>query len=342
MINSLRYTIIIIVTLVSATLNTSTCNADPLAITPFYTFNQSPLVQIYGLPAAESAIIQPPGHAWSLLAIDVASNYTSHVTNRESILLDGESDRLTLAVRYGLTDRLEMGMDLPWVGYNGGIFDNFVEGWHRFFGLPQGGRTRAPHDRLLFTYSKDDQERLRLDNANSGIGDIRLNSGWQLYHEGGPNPCALALRASLKLPTGSSSELRGSGSTDFALWLTASDDFPLSKWWGHVTLFGAAGALAMTNGQVLKDQQQNLAGFGSLGMGWSPRDWIALKTQVSLHSPFYQGSDLGELSRTAVQLLIGGTLAFSSQTALDIAVSEDARVATSPDVALHLGLSHQF
>jgi uncharacterized protein DUF3187 len=43
-----------------------------------------------------------------------------------------------------------------------------------------------------------------------------------------------------------------------------------------------------------------------------------------------------------VQLLFGGTYAFSSTTALDIAFSEDISVATSPDVALHLAVSHQF
>jgi hypothetical protein len=39
---------------------------------------------------------------------------------------------------------------------------------------------------------------------------------------------------------------------------------------------------------------------------------------------------------------MGGTLSFSPSTALDIAISEDANFKTSPDAALHLGLSHQF
>jgi hypothetical protein len=317
------------------------CFADTLAITPFYTFNQSPLVQIFGLPAAESSIIEPPGHTWSLLAVDAANNFASQETDQENVYLDGESYRLTLALRYGITDKLEIGVDLPWVGYGGGIFDSFIEGWHRFFGLSQGGRTQAPLNRLLFTYSRDGQERLRLDDSNFGIGDIRLTSGWQLYNDGSSHPLAVALRASLKLPTGDSSRLHGSGSTDVALWLTGSDDYPLPGPWGDITLFGAAGGMVMTDGQVLKEQQKNLAGFGSLGFGWSPADWIALKTQFSLHTPFYR-SELRELGQPAVQFLIGGTWGLSAKTALDIAVSEDVSVDTSPDVALHLGLNHQF
>ena len=317
-------------------------HADPLATTPFYTANQSPLVQIYGLPAAESATIQPPGHTWSQLALDVANNFASRDTGREKILLDGESDRLTLALRHGIAKNLEIGMDLPLIGYNGGIFDRLIEGWHRFFGLPRGNRTNARRDRLLFSYDREDQQRLRLDHANFGIGDIRLAGGWQLYHDESSNPLAVALRASLKLPTGSSARLHGSGSTDVALWLTGSDDYPLPGSWGHLGLFMAAGGMALTKGEVLRDQQQHLAGFGSLGFGWSPEERIALKAQFSSHTPFYKGSDLTQLSQPAVQLLIGGTYAFASGTALDIAVSEDITVAASPDVALHLGLSHQF
>lgn len=317
------------------------CQAASPAATPFYTFNQSPVVQIFGLPAAESATVQKSGHYWGLLTTDVANNYTGARSSREEILLDGESYRVAFALRYGITDRLELGADLPLVGYSGGVLDGLIEGWHSVFGLEQGGRTQAPRDRLLFDYQRDGQDRLHLTQGNFGLGDIRLNGGWQLYQGGTGSGRALALRASLKLPTGSSSRLRGSGSTDLALWLTGSDDYLVAQGRMHLALFGAAGLMALTDGKVLEDRQNNLVGFGSLGAGWSPRDWIAFKTQVSLHSPFYQ-SDVRELGDGAVQLIFGGTLAFTPKTSLDIALSEDVRVSTSPDLGLHLGLSHQF
>lgn len=318
------------------------CGAAPLAITPFYTFNQSPVVQIFGLPPAENAEVLPAGHWSTLLGVDVASNFAHDATTHEQILLDGESCRVTAALRYGVGDRVEAGLDIPWVAHGGGIFDRFIEGWHDFFGLPQGGRKQAPRNRLLYTYSVDGEERLRLDDSNFGLGDIRLTGGLQLYRSGTPSARALALRASIKLPTGSSAKLHGSGSTDFALWLTGSDDFRFPGRWGHLTLFGAAGAMAMTAGDVLRDQQRNLTGFATLGFGWSPRDWIAFKSQLSGHTPFYGGSELRELSGNSLLLLIGGTLAFSDQTTLDIGVSEDIIVDTSPDVTLHLSLSHRF
>ncbi|RII28524.1 MAG: hypothetical protein CXR31_01170 [Geobacter sp.] len=311
-------------------------------ITPFHTFNQSPLVQIFGLPAAEDAFLQPADRTWTFLGTDIANNFAGNTASHEELLIDGESYRITMAFRHGISDNIEVGMDIPFVGHGAGVFDHFIEEWHDFFGLPEGGRKEAPTNRLLYTYSRDGQERLRLDDSNFGLGDIRLIGGLQLYKDRQTCQRAVALRASIKLPTGSISKLHGSGSTDVALWLDASDDYRLSGRWGHMTLFGSAGGMALTNGDVLSDQQRNFAGFGCLGFGWSPLEWLAFKSEISAHSPFYRGSDLPELTDPSCLLTIGGTLAFSPDTALDIGVSEDLVVSTAPDVALHLGLSHRF
>jgi hypothetical protein len=310
-------------------------------VTPFYTQNQSPTALIFGLPAADHAAVLDTGKFSTLLAVDIANNFAADKTGSEQILLDGESYRINLAIRYGITKGIEAGIDIPYVIVGGGIFDSFIEGWHGFFGLPKGGRQAAPRNRLLYQYTKNGQNRLMLDDSGSGLGDIRLSGGMQLYNDELPNPRQLALRASLKLPTGNSSGLRGSGSTDFALWLSAADDYLLPAW-GHLTLFGAAGGMALTNGDVLRDQQKNLAGFATLGIGWGPADWIDFKTQLSGHTPFFQGSDLRELSSPTLQLILGGTLHFSGTTSLDIGVSEDVAVNTSPDVAFHLALRQIF
>ena len=310
-------------------------------ITPFYTQNQSPMTQIFGLPAAGEARVLSKGTTCALVVADVASNFASDSSPRESILLDGESYRFTLALRYGITDRLEAGIDVPYVGQGGGVLDSFIIGWHKFFSLPQGGREEAARNRLLYTYTKDGRNRLLVDDSSFDVGDVRFYGGLQIYDDGEQNPRTVALRASIKAPTGNSDQLHGSGSTDFALWLTASDDYRLPTWLGHFTIFGAAGGMYVTDGAILRDRQRNVAGFGTFGFGWGPADWIALKAQVSGHTPFFQ-SELRELGKSALQLIIGGTLAFSPWTSLDIGVSEDIIVNTSPDVAFHLALKRLF
>ncbi len=324
-----------------STLLLAPAKARSVDITPFYTQNQSPVVQIFGLPAAGDAKVVGKGRFGVLLAADLANSYSVSATSREAITLDGESYRFTLGLRYGVSDHFEAGIDIPYVGQGGGFLDSFIIGWHRFFGLPQGGRTEAPKNRLLYDYSRDGQNRLLVDNSDFNIGDIRLYGAFQLYNDGKENPRAVALRASVKVPSGSSRKLHGSGSTDGALWLTASDDYKLPSWLGHFTLFGAVGGMGMTSGDILRDQQRNVAGFFSFGFGWGPASWIALKAQVSGHTPFYQ-SELRELGKDTLQLIVGGTLGFTPTTSLDIGVSEDVIRSTSPDVAFHLALKQLF
>jgi hypothetical protein len=164
--------------------------------------------------------------------------------------------------------------------------------------------------------------------------------GWQLYQGENKPERAVALRAALKLPTGDSDQLHGSGSTDFSLWVTARDDWKLGV--GHFTLFGGAGVMGMTDGKVLQDQQRNWVGFGSLGVGWSPLRWIAFKIQTNAHTSFYQDSELREVNAASAQFIIGGTFAFSEKTTLDIGVVEDMIVKTAPDVVFHFALRRQF
>jgi hypothetical protein len=311
-----------------------------MPITPFHTANRSPLVQIFGLPEPSPARIPERGSGEAGLFFDVASNYHDIDTGRETLLLDGEDYRTTLACRYGMGNRFEAGLELPFVGHGGGVFDRFIEGWHQFFGLPQGGRKEAPRNRLDYHYSKDGTERLKLNDSSFGIGDLRLTGGYQLYKGDTPDSGVISLRGSLKLPTGNSHRLHGSGSLDTALWLDLSDDYTMPI--GHLSLFGSAGGMAMTRGNVLPDQQRSVAGFGTLGIGWAPADWIAFILQLSGHTSFYDGSELKELSSNSLQLHSGGTLRLPGSLFMDIAVSEDIAVNTAPDVTLHLAIRKPF
>ena len=309
-------------------------------ITSFYTQNQSPLVMIFGLPSIGEASVLPERRADARLIVDLASNFVNDSNTKESILLQGESTRIDLDVRYGIARGFECGVEIPYIFVNGDFLDGFIEAYHSAFGFPQNGRDQAPKGRLLYLYQRDGVERLRIDSSSSGLGDIRLNGGYQLYQGEDKPERAAALRMSLKLPTGDSNELHGSGSTDLSLWITAGDDWKLGV--GHFSLFGAAGIMGMTEGRVLQDQQRNWVGFGALGAGWSPWRWIAFKIQTNAHTSFYQESELREVNAASAQLIVGGTLAFSDRTTLDIGVVEDIIINTAPDVVFHFALRRRF
>ena len=310
-------------------------------ISPFDSVNQSPLVSIFGLPGAGNFSLLEPGRTELGLNAVLSSNYTKNDNAREAIILDGETTRFTVKVRHGLAPRFEIGVKIPYITQSGGVLDGSIESYHGAFGFPQGGRDLAPRNRLLYYYRRDGVDRVRVDASGSGVGDLALTGAWQLYRQGDSEKTAVALNISLKLPTGDSDQLLGSGSTDIALRLTGGSEakFEFGKW----TTYGAAGMLYLTEGKVLPDQQKKLIAFGSLGLGWqTPLTWLALKVQADAHTPFYRDSELKEIGAHSVQLIAGGTLYFSGKTSLDIGVGEDLAVATAPDVSFYLTLRNRF
>lgn len=306
-------------------------------IVPFESTNQSPLVQIYGLPGTGNGGLLPQGRTEMRMQVALASNYADRENSRERVILDGETTRFTLAARYGLLPRMEIGIKIPYISHSGGFLDGFLEGYHGLFGFPNGGRDQAPKNRLRYRYRYDGVDKIRIDSSGSGIGDLQLTTAFPLFEEKNQG---MTLNAALKLPTGDSDQLRGSGSTDLSLWLheRIGGAFAAGSW----TSYGSAGILFMTAGKVLPDQQKRWVGFGSLGIGWAPLNWLSFKLQTDAHTPFFSGSDLKEVAANAVQLIAGGTISFSDRLALDIGVSEDLIVNTSPDVVFYFTLRARF
>jgi hypothetical protein len=311
--------------------------AAGMETTPFMTINQQPALKLYGFPLDSSATITPAGKLNIALLQEIASDYSTAANSTERLVFDGEAYRTTLAVTYGISEKLDAGINIPYLLYSGGFLDHFIIDWHNFFGMKQGGRNRAPIGAVNYSYRKNGVEKLKMDGSGSGIGDISLTAGRKLYADTDSN---LSLRGALKLPTGDSSALRGSGSTDLALSLCASTSGTTG--WGRLGLFSSAGLLAMTDGKVIADQQENLAIFGTLGTGWTPASWLSFKLQLNANSPLYRQSSLKQLASSAVMLTTGGTLLLPDNYRLDLGVAEDISVGTAPDVTFHFGLSRLF
>lgn len=309
-------------------------------IAPFRTYSQNPVVQIFGLPAIGDSRTLQAGKRELALVFDLANNYTDNSSGNERIVIDGETYLFNVTGRFGISDRFEAGFEAPYIFQSGGFLDAFLQEYHSIFGFPNADRDQAPNGRLLFRYQRNGTNVFVVDKGNSGIGDIRLNSGFRLYEKKNERPQAVALRASLKLPTGDSNQLRGSGGTDLALWLTGSQG--CNTGYGLWEIFAGAGLLGMTDGDLMPEQQRNIAYFGSLGAGWKPLSRLVLKVQFDGQTAFYRDSSLDELSSPSVQLIIGGSFLFSEKAALEIGLSEDLIVKTAPDVVFHFALSWKF
>jgi hypothetical protein len=305
-------------------------------LTPFYSFDQGPLVQIFGLPALAPARVTPEGAIDVGLSLAVANNFSASETAGERASLDGETWRTTLLLRRGFAGGIEFGIELPFVRHGGGSLDSFVESWHEFFGLPQNNRDAAPANRLEYHYERNGVTELDLTEPVSGVGDLRLTAAYQLI---APFSGDLALRASLKLPTGESAKLLGSGGTDLALWVSAGCGSSCDGRWGW---YGGGGVLFAGQGEVLADQQRHWIGFGAGGLAYRLASAVMLKLQLDAHTDFFGQTDLAQIGAASIQVAMGGTIQLSDRYALDLAVSEELVHNTASDVVLQVILRARF
>jgi Protein of unknown function (DUF3187) len=304
---------------------------------PLLARDLNPFIQVHGLPPLEAAEVTPAGHSQLQFTLDLANNAKLAEEGSESITLDGETYRLALWFRHGLSDRFEIGAEVPVVFHVSGVFDPFIEEWHALLGLPKGDRAEMQDNVLDFSYRDEGQEQVAIRSGRQGLGDVRLFAATTLYRAG-DGARELGLRASLELPTGDSARLLGSGSTDLALSVNATE-----RGWGsqRLTWFGRLGLLASTDSEVLAARQRHAVIFGGLALNWRAWSRVDLKAQLDVHGPFYR-SELPQLDSTSVQVTFGGTIHLGPATALDLALGENLFIDTIPDVLLNVTLSHRM
>jgi len=305
--------------------------ADRL-VAPFVTANQNPFVQVYGLPTAQSAELTSIGKFNAGLQLDVSNNFVVGNKGDEAISIDGETHRANLQMRYGLTEDVELGIDVPYLNHKGGSLDGFIERWHDFWGLPTGNRPDYPRDQLDYSYRNNDQLLAAVTESQSGIGDVGVSLGYQLAAN---DRRQWALRTSVKLPTGDAEQLLGSGSTDIAASINLTDQSLMQKY--NLTWHGSGGLLWMGNGEVLDDQREDWVAYGSLTLGWLATQNVSLKLQLDVHTAFYNSTST-ELGEGSAQLVLGGTVRLGNHWMMDLAVSEDIVVGTASDVVFHIGI----
>lgn len=282
---------------------------------PLPVSNQSPVMGIFGIPRAQGADTLGTGNTQWDATLDLTSHFTGNEAGRESIFLDGETTRLAIQARYGISDNWNLGVEVPWVHHGPGFLDGFIIDWHDFWGFPQNGRDRVAEDAFRFRYDRQGGTRFDIDSAVSGIGDVLVSAQrhwWRSERSAG------VVHTQLKLPTGDPDKLTGSGAAD------AAAGVELSRQWRpawHSML--RAGVVYLGEGDVLPDLQRNWAAYGGLDLVWRPIRSLSLRVQYDAHTAPYGDSELNELTRWTGLLTTGGTWHVTRGIALDLAVVEN-------------------
>jgi len=279
------------------------------------------------LPALGEAAVLGRGRSETRLTLDFTNEYVQEGTCAvECVTLDGETARLRFSHRVGLGARWDLAVELPWLDAGGGFLDGWIEDWHGWFGLPNGGRELAPQGRYRFRYERNGVVLLEETTGYSGLGDAQLTLGRRVGRR-------TLLRAMVKLPTGDERRLAG-GTTGGALWLEHPLPLP-ARWAGYVSI----GVSGNERGEVLRDLQNTEVLFGGVGVLVPLSRYVRLSAQLQAHGRLYDDSELTPFARPGLPLTLALNIGSGPRGTLDLGFQEDPSVNGSPDFAAFASLT---
>ncbi len=297
--------------------------------------DNGPLTGLFGFPESTEGgrIVNRGEHVWST-SLSTASHSIEETRGGESLLLDGETRRLALKYRHGFSSRFDIGIEIPYMWHESGSLDAAIDRWHNIFGLPGRARDTRLRDQLEFVYSTPAAIGVDLRDNAKGVGDIRLLAGWQMSKTENRRS---ALQFGIKLPTGDSDLLLGSGGVDMSLGVGVD----ISRLWGNAKLSGFYRANITYLGEPdrLADSYNDIVGQIALGLGYQLNHIVDLQLQSRIRSAVYD-SAIENLGDPSASLTFGADFAVADDYRLSLSVGEDMLPGTAPDVSFQIAFRY--
>lgn len=273
------------------------------------------------------------GSLKSTLSVDYNSVYVDEQSRDWSALVDMEMTVIELALEYGVTQRLSIGAQIPFVSMSNGFLDGFLENFHDAFGLPNYGRGDRPDNSFAYRMSKDGLSWLDGDSEDLQWADMTVSGRMHLFTTGSSAKWSGTLLASIKLPIGDEALGYGSGRADAGLF------FP-NQWEGRKwTLYLMPGYIWHSDPETQGadvSARNSFSMFGGLGYASSDRwKWFL---QVNYSSSPIEETDIDVFDDGAVELTLGFRRTLNDNWCVEFAFCEDIFTRSAPDFNLHLGL----
>lgn len=255
----------------------------------------------------------------------------------DDYLLDYESLHLTGSLGYGLSDAVQLDVQIDSRFGFGGSMDGLIEGFHDLFGIGQAGRDRFPRGRY----------RLRIDPGN-GLPPVDLgedDSGTYsrtmavtVQHNvtcGTEVLPALAWSATARWELGEQAGLEGGSGFDLSAAVAASRRW--GDWYGYLTLAYTWFGRETAYGIPLEDTQASAL----VGAEWR----FHPRTSAILQLLATQGVaiDLDPFSEPSWEITVGLKSEIATGLVLETGLIENlVTFDNSPDFGVHAGLTYRF
>ncbi|MBX7149871.1 DUF3187 family protein [bacterium] len=266
---------------------------------PFESSTQNPLF----LHFLQVPLDKVPTTAKKNVDVSLSTNFTNMFEQNlpptgYGIDLDMELVRNAIKVKYGLTNKLELGAEIPFIGFFGGFLDSFIQNYHNAFGFPNAGRNTVPNGRFSYRVNKNGSSVYNVNKTLFGLGDIVLSSKLHLIDEG-KRRFGIAFKGLLKLPTGSISHGTGSGYPDVGVSILAQKSYK------RLTSYSQMGVVILGGHRELKEITRAGSLFFNQGFEINVTKHCSWVTQLDGQTSYYGYTGLKELSGMSLNLVNG-------------------------------------
>ena len=264
----------------------------PFPVRNFQAFQQL----VLSLPGDRAAVVKPGTIDVRLELAETASIYNDN-TPPINVTVKFETLRSGLFLRYGATDKLELGLEVPVLYRYQGFMNGAITATERATTGESPARAALRQSNFLFNVTRNGQTIMNGGPGAMGLGDTTLMSKYQLMIEGAAMP-AVSLRGAVKLPTGDQSAFFGSGSPDFGLGL-AAEKLVAGRWllYANVTGVVPTGTIA---GFGL---QPTLSGLAAIEYLWSEN--LSITTHFDYYSSPFSGTGSPVFDQGVTESVLG-------------------------------------
>jgi hypothetical protein len=287
--------------------------------------NQSPIYLRYLNPIPRSSEVLKKGSYKFDLNIGYSSIYTGGRSYEYETTMDMEILRTSINLNYGIRDKMELGIEIPFIYMYGGFLDSTIEDYHKAFGFPNGGREKAKKNQFRYSLIKGNRYIFNRNKEVSGIGDITLSTRFKLKKGYG-------IRFLLKTNTGSSDRLLGSGKIDYGFGLLFNREFKRLRFYINMdTIF-------LNNEKIGESKLKEMFG-GLFSIEYLYKPKLSFILQLNGNRSPFPHTGLESFDRDVLQLTFGIKNPGLKRFGWYIGFTEDLISASSPDFSINFGLS---
>ncbi|MHB1194734.1 MAG: DUF3187 family protein [Longimicrobiales bacterium] len=302
---------------------------------PLTTEEAAPLQRLSLTPTSEGADLVGDGRFQAQLWIGYANIFEQDSAATHELFLDTERLTTATGVRWGATERVELGARVSFETTGGGILDGFVSGWHTQLGLGNGNREKYPFGVYEQTL-RDGAGRVRLDvpRRTMDLEDVRLFAKWQAWKRADSGRL-VSVQGTVRFPA--QDDPAGERRADLGLRVLGRASW--TRWHVHGAVGGATARAARNHDGMLRGGSF----FADLAVERTLAPWVSGVAQLAVASPRLRGFAESELDGWPVNLVFGAAGRLGDGWRWDVSFQEDIPPNTpAVDFTLGVGLTKRW